>query len=444
MTQQQKDVIIQFCNQIDSLDISNIIINFNVSQVGQYSVEIFDSLVKRVVKQLTEELQNGIGIFLPIQYNYQNEFGNGNLESDLQNFISYLPNIQYYPNTEAILNRLIYYQVANGFWDRGQRKIYPTNEVKARDIQNRIFSLEKNVTSELERVKIEKKNLSDFVTQKTAELQQIERNLANSNTSSQSISALLNQSTATNEKVNSIFTQQQVKLEESKQFLEERRTEINQLLKDYESTKKQYQENLTELENKQVHFQDYLTFVESKKKYFEDRNTYLDELIGREVGASLFETFKQRKNELNSPVNFWKWSVPAMAVITVAWIAFLFKDFGTVTDMIQKWQFLALNTLKTIPAIILTYFAINQYRKERSFQEEYAFKSAVALTISEYANKLSSPENKDKLIMDSVNSVFISPIERKLKNEELKNNSFNETIKSIKDSITEIAGKIKS
>ena len=133
-----------------------------------------------------------------------------------------------------------------------------------------------------------------------------------------------------------------------------------------------------------------------------------------------------------------------MVAITVSWIVFLFKDFASVTDLVQKWQFLALNTIKTIPTIILTYFSINQYRKERNFQEEYAFKSAVALTISEYANKLSSSENKDKLIMDSVNSVFISPIERKLRNEELKNNSFNETIKSIKDSITEIASKIKS
>lgn len=444
MTQQQKNVLIQFCNQIDDLDISNIILSFNVNQVGEYSLEFFDSLSRRVVRQLIEELENGIGIFLPIQYNYQNEFGSGNLESDLQTFISYVSNVQYYQNTVLILNRLIYYQVANGFWDRGKRKVYSTNEIKARDIASRVSSLEKNVLNELGRVKIEKKNLADFIAQKNTELQQIERNLNNSNTNTLSISTLLNQSTATNEKVNSILSQQQVKLDESKQFLEERKSEINQLVKDYESTKKQYTENLKILEDKQVHFEDYLTFVEGKKKYFEERNTYLDELIGREVGASLFETFKQRKNELNNPVNFWKWSVPVMAVITVAWIAFLFKDFGTITDMIQKWQFLALNTLKTVPAIILTYFAINQYRKERSFQEEYAFKSAVALTISEYANKLSSPENKDKLIMDSVNSVFISPIERKLKNEELKNNTFNETLKSLKDSISEIAGKIKS
>ena len=122
MTQQQKDVIIQFCNQIDGLDISNIIINYNVNQVGQYSVEIFDSLVKRIVKQLIEELQNGIGIFLPIQYNYNNEFGGGILESDLQNFLVYLPNIQYYINCEAILNRLIYSKLPMDFGTEGKGK----------------------------------------------------------------------------------------------------------------------------------------------------------------------------------------------------------------------------------------------------------------------------------------------------------------------------------
>lgn len=131
-----------------------------------------------------------------------------------------------------------------------------------------------------------------------------------------------------------------------------------------------------------------------------------------------------------------------MAIITVAWIAFLFRNFATEKDVIQKYILLALNTLKTIPSLILMYFTINQYRKERNFQEEYAFKSAVALTISEYANKLNTPENKDKLIMDSVSSVFVSPIERK----SIKENnvaSFNETLKNVKESVVEIADKLK-
>lgn len=238
MTQEQKDVILQFCNQIDELDITNILLNYNVSKVGLYSIEVFDSLTKRVFRQLTEELQNGIGFFLPTLYNYQNEFGNGNLETDLQNFITYIQNVQYYINCEAILNRLVYYQVANGFWDKGQRKIYPTNEVKARDIQIKVSSLEKTINSELGKVQIEKKNLIDFIQQKTIEVQQIERNLNASDSNSSQISALLNQSTATNEKINSILTQQNTKLDESKTLLDEQKTEYNKLLTDYDSVKK--------------------------------------------------------------------------------------------------------------------------------------------------------------------------------------------------------------
>lgn len=441
MTQEQKDSILQFCNQIEELDISNILLNYNITNVGSFSIEVFDSLTYRVIRQLIEELQNGIGIFLPTQYNYQNEFGNGNLESDLNSFINHIQNIQYYTKCELILNRLVYYQVANGFWDKGQRKIYPTNEVKARDVQAKVNSLEKIITSELGKVRIEKENLISFIEQKTTELQKIERNLNSSDNNTTQISTLLNNSTSTNEKINSILTQQQTKYEESKQLIEEQKVEYNKLITDYDSVKKQYKEDLLDLENKQIIFKEYLKFVEDKKAYFEERNTYLDELIGREVGASLFETFKQRKIELDKPVNFWKWSVPVMAVITVIWIAFLFKDFASIKDLTQKYIILGLNSIKTIPALILTYFAINQYRKERNFQEEYAFKSAVALTISEYANKISTPENKDKLIMDSVNSVFHTPIEKKVAKTDV--NSFNETLKTVKDGIVEISDKLR-
>lgn len=441
MTQEQKDVIIQFCNQIDELDITNILLNYNVNKVGFYSIEVFDSLTHRVFRQLIEELQNGIGIFLPTQYNFQNEFGNGNLETDLQNFITYIQNLQYYTNCEIILNRLVYYQVANGFWDKGQRKIYPTNEVKARDVQIKVTSLEKNINSELGKIRIEKENLINFINQKTTELQKIERNLVSSENNTNELSILLNQGTSTNEKINSIFTQQQTKLDESKQLLEEQKVEYNKLLSDYDSVKKKYKDDLVELESKQVIFKEYLKFVEDKKEYFEQRNSYLDELIGREVGASLFETFKQRKIELDKPVTFWKWAVPIMAVVTVLWIAFLFENFASIKDVTQKYILLGLNSIKTIPALILTYFAISQYKKERNFQEEYAFKSAVALTISEYANKISTPENKDKLIMDSVNSVFNSPIEKRLlKNEQ---NTLNETLKTIKEGFVEISDRIR-
>ena len=60
------------------------------------------------------------------------------------------------------------------------------------------------------------------------------------------------------------------------------------------------------------------------------------------------------------------------------------------------------------------WFVISQYTKERHFQEEYAFKSAVALTVNSYAEQLKTNDNKDKLIMDSVDKIYRTPIDKKL------------------------------
>ena len=160
------------------------------------------------------------------------------------------------------------------------------------------------------------------------------------------------------------------------------------------STLDEYTEMLSTLN---TDYETSLEIVKSKTEYFEERNNYLNALIGREVGASLFETFKQRKTELAPSVNFWKWTVPIMTVATIAWIFFLFGN-GNISDI--SLQVFGINTIKTIPAVFLLLFSISQYSKERYFQEEYAFKSAVALTVNAYADQLKDAANKDKLIME--------------------------------------------
>ena len=181
-----------------------------------------------------------------------------------------------------------------------------------------------------------------------------------------------------------------------------------------------------------------MAFVENKRSFFEERNKYLDELIGREVGASLFETFKQRKGELTHPVAFWKWTVPVMTVATIIWIFFLFNGLGEIKDINQRWEFIAINTLKSMPVLLLLLFSISQYVKERHFQEEYAFKSAVALTIDAYANRLKDDANKDKFIADAVLEVYHSPIEKKVPKDDAKYKASIETLKALADTVKEI------
>lgn len=55
------------------------------------------------------------------------------------------------------------------------------------------------------------------------------------------------------------------------------------------------------------------------------------------------------------------------------------------------------------------YYCISQYNKERNFQEEYAFKSASALTIKAYADILNEVSKKDELVFEAVNNLYKSP-----------------------------------
>ena len=126
---------------------------------------------------------------------------------------------------------------------------------------------------------------------------------------------------------------------------------------------------------------------------------------------------------------FWRVAVPVMSIATVVWVFFLFKNQTAITDFSNWWQAFAINTLKTIPAIFLLLFSINQYRKERNFQEEYAFKSAVALTIDAYASRLTVQSNKDRLIMDAVLGVYKTPIEEKQYSEKKQSKATTEIMK---------------
>jgi len=134
-------------------------------------------------------------------------------------------------------------------------------------------------------------------------------------------------------------------------------------------------------------------------------------LIGREVGASLFETFKQRKGELEKPVNKWLWIVIAMSVVTFGAILAIFTNvFGLLGQTPELTAIrLITNSIKTLPFFFLLFYSISQYNKERNFQEEYAFKSAVALTIKAYADIIEKEDLKDELIINSVSGVYKSP-----------------------------------
>lgn len=221
--------------------------------------------------------------------------------------------------------------------------------------------------------------------------------------------------------------------EEQKLFLEYNKT-IDDLIKSVN-------ENIGTVANQIEEYDKQLNFVESKTDYFKERNEYLDTLISREVGASLFETFEKRKRELSKKSNLLAIGVFISATLLLGGIYFIFQDLvanGSIQSL--SWELFALRSLKTLPFAVLLYFVIRQYNKERNFQEEYAFKSACALTINEYAKILKNDESKDKLILEGVLGVYQSPIHEKEKKEDT-NKKILEIGKDLAESVKNVTKK---
>jgi len=419
--------------------------------IGTYSVPDYVVAVNRMLKQFKSEFANN-GIYLPFQYNFQNEFGNGNLQNDLQNLLNQINTRNHtgLNNSVPYLNRLIYYQVANGFWDKSKIKLHRADDIKLSELNEKLNIIsvqlsanQENFTEQINNLDSEKKNLTAFITQKQQELQQIANNLQTSNNNTNQINQLLTASTATNGKIDALLNQQTQNLDNQKKKSETQDTYFKKQKETFDTIEANLNEKVKILETQIKEFDSKLQFVEDKKAFFEERNEYLQNLIGREVGVSLFETFKQRKNELEQPVNKWLWIVISMSVLTFLAIITIFTNgFGIWGDILKEFTTIQLitNTIKTFPFFFLLFYSIAQYNKERNFQEEYAFKSAVALTIKAYADIIKAENLKDEMIVSSVSAVYKSPTIEKGRNKKESNVIF-ETAKELLGTAVDVMKK---
>lgn len=392
-------------------------------QISRMTVSEFLTFSKRIVKQLETELKSENKVLLPFTFTTP-EFGQANVDGMLSNLNSYIQAKQF-PNAENSLLWLAHYQLQNGFFDKSKTKLHSSdilNTKKSQDDLDLIAAnynqLKSQYDSLLKEMTSQKKQLTDFYTQKQSELQQITNNLTTTNTNNTQIQNLLNASTQSQTKITSIIEQ----VEKDKTKIETTNDDINKtyaqfkidfssLLNNLKTTEKDY----TDIYND---FSEKLKFVEEKQSYFVDRNIYLDNLIGREVGASLFETFKQRKTELQEQLKWWRIAVIAMTILTFGAILAIFTNFFGMFGGIQTalhWENILVNTIKASPFFFLLYYSISQYNKERNFQEEYAFKSAAALTIKAYSDILKDDKNKDELVLKAVYGIYRSPIYNNIK-----------------------------
>ena len=150
----QKQTILTEIETILGFDFDQMIINqlpentdFNSIMYGKYNVLEFKSLFYKSINQLKSELENGLGLLLPNQENFHNDYGQVILDRDIQNLRSWIQDYNSRNESADVLEKLIYYQIRQGFWDRSGIKLHDVNTDKITAAQQQLELVQKNLTS---------------------------------------------------------------------------------------------------------------------------------------------------------------------------------------------------------------------------------------------------------------------------------------------------------
>ncbi|MCO6434710.1 hypothetical protein, partial [Nitrosomonas nitrosa] len=149
-------------------------------------------------------------------------------------------------------------------------------------------------------------------------------------------------------------------------------------------------------------------------------NTELQDQIREQLGKAnavrLFATFEQRKNELTWPIRWMFWSSVTATIIVSLVGYWLFLDFKS--NPVEYWNILLIKLPIVTPLIFLAVIFYRRYSREKRLQEEYAFKSAVSLSLEAYRELLEKETIKEgekselvKFLTTSVDKIFTSPSE---------------------------------
>lgn len=414
----QKQTVIDSLEAINSTDIEQLLIaaypsesDFSKINISKYNVAEFLFLFNKMISQLEEELKNGLGFLLPFTENYANDFGAVNLQGDLSNIHSYL-NSNQFAAIEPILDRLIHYQIKNGFWNKSEVKSHPVDlEVLKKQktlIDLNQKALDKNLIAYDELKTSLLTTISDFnvfINQKKQELILIATLLSTANTQLIEINTIVSNATNKDTEIEGLVKNIKDKVITVSESITEYDINFTAIKKDNSALKLELEITIVKALEDFKKSEEGIEFIESNR-------SEIVRLTGMAADGSLGSKFDQRQVTLAGGLSFWKWGVPAVTILSILWVIIVFACLPAHKDNV--WINLLISLLKTSPAFILMGFVFSQYSKERNLQEEYAFKSAVAMTLTAYSGMLEKsddPTNKTRqeMLLNSIQQVYLQP-----------------------------------
>ena len=434
MTIQELERISSYIGQIEDFDIDQYIIgNFSdipleVVMFGDYNSLDFKKIYKSVINRFKVLMQSNMVLMLPTSY-FPNGSGN-NIVGVLRDLVSYISD----KNNQGIFNCVRYifeYCIQFGNWEKNityKPKISQENiESLAEEIKLIQTKLEQE-NNKLNALKVEysksRSDLDDKITEVTEFYNKIKDKAKNANEYDTSIRSYLSSSEANKNTIETLKT--------NIATLEQKITEnIEDYKKRFEDVVAQNTRSLSLIRE-----------AEDLQKKILSQKQEVENLIGAAADGSLGTHFKERKKQIQTNVFILIGLVILSIAFTICWVNKIFSGFDINNS---DWVHFVINILRTSPAWFLVWWLISRYSKERKLQEEYAFKSAIAMTMREHSKLLKDTDSGDVDNRDSQQIMLLKAMDNIYSPPDIKQSKEGENIspKNVEGFISKLTELIK-
>lgn len=409
---------------------------------ADYSVAELFALARKSVDQLKNRLNADDWQVLPLTQNL-NEYGNANINNIVANITNRLNSCNF-DNAAFSIKALAYYEMLNGFWSLPKRIELGVRDNTLSKFEQRTALLvthaeerQKKINDLIEDIKKIKESLVAFKAEKVTEFTTLKQNQSESNTLLSDIKNLKNQADNTYSTINTINTQCDTvlkKLKEEQESVDKQQKEMLRQNEEIDSTNKRLRDEVAS-ESAKV------------KEAFDTVTIHKDEvakMMGYIADGTLSHSFNRRKKEVTESIYWWGcWTILSLIAL-LGWIYVVFTYFPAHTN--NEWINVIINSVKSLPLAFVFGYVLTQLSKERLIKEEYAYREAVALTLTAYLEQLDGEDNVDKkkLLQQTVEKLYSKPlVEKGETNSPIKISSkdFKEVITSLTEAVKTIKSK---
>ena len=384
MNVQELNNIKLYIGQIEDFDIDQYIIdNFPDTPLenvmfGDYNSLEFKKIYENIINRFKALIGSNMVLMLPTSY-LSNGSGN-DIVGVLKNLVRSISDKE----NQGIFNGIRYifeYCIQFGNWERNityKPKISQENiESLAGEIelvQTKLEQENNKLIRLIEEYSKSKSDLDNKIIQATEFYDTIKDKAKNANEYDISIRSYLSSSEA------------------NKNTIETLKTNIATLEQKITENIEDYKKRFEDVVNQNTRSLSLIREAEDLQKNILSQKQEVENLIGAAADGSLGTHFRERKNQIQKNVITFGVLAVVFFNLTCLLVFMIFKGFDINNS---DWVHFVINILRTSPAWFLVWWLISRYSKERKLQEEYAFKSAIAMTMREHSKLLKATDSGD-------------------------------------------------